>query len=77
MTVLFKPLQKFVCIVWLIELDDVCRVVGVDLINVFSQLAARLSLEVLNLLEATALHECALGLEILRQNLGELGANVS
>jgi len=50
--------------------------VRVDLINVFAEFASLLSLNFLDLLEATALDECALGLEVLGENLGKLGTYV-
>ena len=49
---------------------------GVDFINVLSELAAGLSLNFLDFLETTALNECTLGLKILRKDFGELSTNV-
>jgi len=50
--------------------------VRVDLVDVFAEFGARLSLNFLDLLEATALDEGALGLEVLGKDLGELSAHV-
>lgn len=48
----------------------------VDLINIFTQLAAWLSLDLLDLLESARLHERTLSLELGRKNLCELSTNV-
>jgi hypothetical protein len=50
--------------------------VRVDFVDVFAQFGAWLGLDVLDLLEATALHEGALCFQVLGQDLGELSANV-
>jgi len=76
LSVFFEPLQEFVCVVGLVELDDVRWVVRVDLVDVFAKLAARLCLEVLNLLETATLDEGALCLEVLGKDLGKLGTDV-
>ncbi len=48
----------------------------VDFVDVLSQLLTWRSLNVLDLLETTALNEGSLGLEVLWKDLGELSADV-
>ena len=48
----------------------------VDLVDVLAQLASRLRLDLLDLLEPARLHERALGFQVRREDLGELSANV-
>jgi len=50
--------------------------VRVDLIDVLTELAAGLSLDLLDLLEATRLNEGTLSLKLGREHLSELGADV-
>jgi hypothetical protein len=51
--------------------------VAVDFVDVLSEFAAWLSLDFLDLLESSALNESSLGLKVLGEDLGELGADVS
>jgi len=74
--VFFEPLQELVSVVRLIVLHDVLWVVTINLVDVFSELAARLCFDLLDLLEAAALDECALGFEVLWQYLCKLGTDV-
>ena len=48
----------------------------VDLLNVLAELGASWGIDSLDLLEATTLDECSLGLQVLWENLGELGAHI-
>ncbi len=73
---LFKSLDEVVCIVVAVVVNAVGRVVRVDLVDILSQLLAWGSVNVLDLLETTALHECSLCLKVLGKNLGELGADI-
>jgi len=75
-TVLFQTLEKVVGVVRRVVVNNVWGIVRVDFVNVFAELAAGLSLDLLDLLEATGLHEGTLGLELEGQHLGELGADV-
>jgi hypothetical protein len=59
-----------------VVLDDVGRVVRVDLVNVLPKLAAWLRVDLLNLLEASALEEGSFCFEIGREGLGELSTDV-
>ena len=49
---------------------------GVDLVDVFSEFAAGLGGDFLDLLESTGLNESSLGLEVEGEDLSELGADV-
>ena len=51
--VFFEFLHEVLGMVWRVVLDDVQRVVAVDLVDVFLKLRALLSINLLNLLEAT------------------------
>jgi len=75
-TVFFETGEQLVRVVRRVVVDDIGGVVRVDLIDVFTEFASRLSLNLLDLLEAAGLHEGALGLEVLGKDLGELGAHV-
>jgi hypothetical protein len=75
-TVLFETTEKAVCVVGRVVVDNIWGVVRVDLINVFAELASRFGLDLLDLLETTGLHKCALSFELEGKNLSELSANV-
>ena len=75
-TVLFESLKEIVRVVGRVVVDNVWGIVRVDLVDVLAKLAARLSLDLLDLLEATRLHKGALSLELSRENLSELGTDV-
>lgn len=64
--VLLESLDKSLGVVGRVVVYDIGRVVRVYLVDVFSELAARLGLDFLNFLETSALNECALSLEVLR-----------
>ena len=64
-------------IVGRVEVNDVLRIVRVDLVDVLSKVAAWFGLDFLDLLESTGLHEGSLGLELEREALSELGADVA
>ena len=48
----------------------------VDLLNVLAELGASWGIDSLDLLETTTLDECSLGLQVLWEDLGELGAHI-
>lgn len=76
MVVLLESLDEGVCVIGRIVVNNIGRIVGIDLVNVFAEFAAWLGLNLLALLETTTLNEGALGLEVGRKNLGELSADV-
>ena len=76
MVILLESLDESVCIVRRVVVNNIGGIVSIDLVDVLAELAAGLCLNLLALLEATALDECALGLEVGREDLGELSANV-
>ena len=76
MVVFLQSLDKCVCIVGRVVVDDVGWILRVDLVDILAKLAARLCLDFLDLLEATALDEGTLGLQISGKDLSELSANV-
>ena len=76
-TVLLESLKEIVRVVWRVVVDNVWGIVRINLVDVLAKLAAGLSLDLLDLLEATRLDEGALSLELSGENLSELGADVS
>jgi hypothetical protein len=76
LVVLLETPDEGVCVVGGVVVDDVGWVVRVDLVDVLSELAAWLGLDLLDLLEAARLHEGALSLEVGGEHLRELGADV-
>lgn len=52
-TVFLQALDKVICVVRRVVVDNVWGVVRVDLVNVLAELASRLSLDFLDLLEST------------------------
>lgn len=76
MVVLLETLDEGIGVVGRVIVDDIGWVVAVDLVDVFSELAAGLGLDLLDLLETAGLNEGTLGLEVGGEDLGELGAHV-
>ena len=76
LVVLLESLDEGVGIVGRVVVDNIGRVLRVDFVNVFSELAAWLALDLLDLLESTALDEGALGLKVGRKDFSELSANI-
>ena len=74
--ILFETSKKLVCVVRCVVVDDVTWVVRVDLVNVLTEFASGLSLNFLNLLEATTLDKGTFSLEVLGKDLGKLSADV-
>lgn len=76
LVVLLESLDESVCVVGRVVIDDIGWVLAVDLVDVLAELAAGLGLDLLDLLETTALHEGALRFEVGRKDFGELSADV-
>ena len=76
LVVLLESLDEGVGIVGRVVVDNIGRVLRVDFVDVLSEFAAGLTLDLLDLLEATALDEGALGLKVGRKDFGELSANI-
>lgn len=76
-TVLLESLKEIVRVVGRVVVYNVWGIVRINLVNVLAKLAAGLSLDLLDLLEATRLDKGALSLELSGENLSELGADVS
>lgn len=76
MVVLFESLDESVCIVRGIVVNNIGGIVSIDFVDVFAEFAAWFGLDLLAFLEATALNESALGLEVGWEYLCELSANV-
>lgn len=76
-TVLLESLKEIVRVVGRVVVYNVWGIVRINLVDVLAKLAAGLSLDLLDLLEATRLDKGALSLELSGENLSELGADVS
>ena len=74
--VLFQSSEQIVSVVWRVVVNHIRWIVTVDFVNVLTEFAARFSLNFLNLLESSRLHECAFGFKVLREHFSELSADV-
>ncbi len=73
---IFKLAEEVLGVVWRVVVDYLRGVLQVDLIDIFSELAAGFSLDLLDLGETSTLNEGLLGFKVLGQYLGELSANI-
>ena len=76
-TVLLESLEEVICVARSVVVDNIGGVVVVDLVNVLAELGSSLSLNFLDFLEATTLHEGTLGFQVLGKDLSKLGTDVS